>query len=338
MLKSKFFYPIYSKTNATKNPIKNTSILVNTNFYILNEINAQRIIQTIPNKEHFFYLFETIEYITYNELKKEDMFLESSNIIHNNTNKVLLTYKDKQIYNLYDYISNHTNLLLKHRLIIDSYSYLLDSIHLLLKNNLVHNNINTNTICIHDLNECKPIIMKFNQSIHISLFYNRSTTNIKDFNFIQSYLLEFDSSNNYLPLEFHLLSFIFSNKLNSLSKINITTFINNIYNEENLLFLLEKKNNIKIIEYYKKETELYLNNYINCSIEEIINNIFEYYLTWDNYRLSILYLKISIQIKSETESETFFPNFIQLLIHNIHPNPMKRFSIEKTKEEFYQYF
>jgi hypothetical protein len=331
MFKSKFFYPIHSNNNTNKSLLKNTSILANTNFYILNEMNAQKIIQTIPNKENFFYIFDTIEFITYNELKNDDMFLESSNIIHN-TNKVLLTYKEKQIYNLQDYISNHTNLLLKHRLIIDSYSYLLDSIHLLLQNNLIHNNIDTNTVCIHEFDECKPIIFKFDHSINISSFHNTSTNNIKDY--IQSYMLEFDPINNYLPLEFHLLSFIFSNKLNSLSKINITNFINNIYNEENLLFLLEKKNNIEIVQYFKKETELYLYNYINFSIEEIITDIFKYYSTWDNYRLSIFYLEISIQVKSEI----FFSNFIQLLIHNIHPNPIKRFSIEKTKGEIYQYF
>lgn len=329
ILKSKFFYPIH--TNKHKTLTKNTSILVNINFNILNEVNAQKIIQTIPNKENFFYIFDTIEYITYNELKKDDLFLESSNIIHN-TNKILLTYKDEQIYNLQEYISILTNFILKHRFIIDSYCYLLDSIYLLLQNNLVHNNIDANTICIHELDDCKPIIFKFDHSIHIPSFYKTNTSNIKEF--IQPYLLDFDPSNNYLPLEFHLLSFIFSNKLNSLSKINITTFINNIYNEENLLFLLEKKNNIDIIEYHKKEIELYLNNYINFSIEKIITDIFEYYSTWDNYRLSIVYLKIITQI----ESKTFFPNFIQLLIQNIHPNPMKRFSIEKTKEEFYQYF
>jgi hypothetical protein len=266
------------------------------------------------------------------------MFLESSNIIHDNTNTVLLTYKDKQIFDLYDYISSQKNLLLKYRLLIDSYSYLLDSIYLLLQHNLVHNNINKNTICIHELNECKPIIMKFDHSISISSFYN--TSNLKAL--IQPYLLDFDTTNSYLPLEFHLLSFIFSNKLNSLSKVNITTFINNIYNKENLLFLLEKKNNIEIIECYKKEAELYLYHYINVSIEQIINDILKYYNTWDNYRLSIFYLEISIQIelKSETEKETekFFPNFIQLLLHNIHPNPTKRFSIEKTKKDFYSYY
>jgi hypothetical protein len=207
---------------------------------------------------------------------------------------------------------------------------LLDSIYLLLKNNLVHNNIDTNTTCIHEFDECKPIIFKFDHSINISSFHN--TNNVKDY--IQSYILEFNPNNKHFPLEFNLLSFIFSNKLDSLSKININTFINNIYNEENLLFLLEKKNNIEIVQYFKKETILYLNNYINWNIEDIIYNIFKYYSTWDNYRLSIFYLEISIQIKSET----IFSNFIQLLINNIHPNPMKRFSIEKTKEVINQYY
>jgi hypothetical protein len=151
---------------------------------------------------------------------------------------------------------------------------------------------------------------------------------------MKSYLYDFDPNNCYLPIELHVLSFIFTNKLNSLSKINITTFINNIYRKENFLYLLEKNNNIDIIEYHKKELEYYLNNFINLSIENIITNILKYHSTWDNYRLSIVYLKIISQI----ELNSFFIKFNKLLFQNIHPNPLERLSIEKTKEEFYQYF
>jgi hypothetical protein len=325
----KFLYPFHtnlnSKTNTCKKEKDNIYILVTIDFFLLNEINSQKIIKSIHHYENYFYIFDLVEYVTYNELNKDDLYLESSNIINNNTNLALLTYKDRTVYSLDDYLSITSNPIQKYRLIIDSYEYLLSCIQLLLQYNLVHNNINANTICFYNYDDIKPILLKFNHSMNIIPLNNT-------IDYIKPYLLEYDPTNIYLPLEFHILSFIFSNKLESLSKINNETIINDIYNEKNMKFLLEKGNDSNIISDYKKEAITYFNTYINKSIEYIVKDIFNNYQTWDNYNLSIFFLEINL--KSQSQDKYSLNSFIEILISNIHPNPNKRISIKNTMDKF----
>lgn len=317
----KFLYPIHS-TISTKNH-KNISILVSLDFFMRNEIHAQKIIKTIINHDNFFCIFDIIEYITYNELNNDDYFLESSTIINPNTDLALLTYRDKSIYTLYEYLSVITNPIHKYRLIIDSYQYLLSSIKILLQHNLVHNNINANTICIYNFDDIKPILLKFNKSIHI-VSKNHSV------DFIKPYLLDYNASNIYLPIEFHIISFLLTNTLDSLSNINIETIVNNIYKENNMLFLLDEKDYGNIVQDYRNEAINYLNKYINKNIEYIVTDIFNYYQTWDNYNLSIFFLENILPFRNDS----FYNSFIKILICNIHPNPNKRLTINITIDKF----
>jgi len=70
-----------------------------------------------------------------------------------------------------------------------------------------------------------------------------------------------------------------------------------------------------------------------------------YWKTWDNYALSIMYINIiyllNISQKGEypvfTENK-FIGNFSQLLLTNVHPNPEKRFTIEESIDTFKKFF
>ena len=74
---------------------------------------------------------------------------------------------------------------------------------------------------------------------------------------------------------------------------------------------------------------------MNQSFEYILKDILQYYYTWDNYALSILYLRILIGIhRSINIKNKFIILFMKLLVSNIHLNPMKRQSIVSTMENF----
>jgi hypothetical protein len=61
----------------------------------------------------------------------------------------------------------------------------------------------------------------------------------------------------------------------------------------------------------------------------------QYAHTWDNYALSILYLRILIGIhRSIGIKNKFIILFMKLLVQNIHLNPCKRISIEMTIQKF----
>lgn len=315
-MKGYFFYPINCIKNETKNEnhnqdqdkYKSISIIASINNQIQNEWNAFNIINKIIDYEKYFYIFDSIEKITYNELKDDDFFLEGSNIINNSTNLVLIKYSDKPLYSLKETIINTCNLLQRYQLIINSYKYLLDSLNLLIENKIIHNNIQDSVIYLHNINNIKPIFIKFDHAIHIN-------------NQLDLLLLnDYNPSNYHLPLEFHMLSFLQSNKLNSLSNHNIQTIVDDIYNNENNIYIKE----------FKEEGLLFLNTCINKSIQNIKKDILNYYPTWDNYRLSIYYLSILLE-SNQNQSPIDQTSLINLLRMNIHPNPNKRYSISSTK-------
>jgi hypothetical protein len=69
---------------------------------------------------------------------------------------------------------------------------------------------------------------------------------------------------------------------------------------------------------------------MNKPLEYITSNIFQYKATWDNYRLSIVYLQLIIntfQLK-----EKCIQNIIKILLVNTHSNPNLRYSIQKTQD------
>jgi hypothetical protein len=61
----------------------------------------------------------------------------------------------------------------------------------------------------------------------------------------------------------------------------------------------------------------------------------KYSNTWDNYALSIMYLRILIGLhKTIKKDNKFILFFMKLLVVNIHLNPLKRFSIQETHNKF----
>ena len=86
---------------------------------------------------------------------------------------------------------------------------------------------------------------------------------------------------------------------------------------------------LKIITQYKT---LYPNKLLR--IKKIVE---DYYETWDNYSLSIMYLKIyKLTLKKiPSKLHLFHREFIKdILIRNIHPNIKKRHTLELTKKHF----
>ena len=93
------------------------------------------------------------------------------------------------------------------------------------------------------------------------------------------------------------------------------------------------------IKQYKQACLKECLKYVNKPKKEGIKELLEHYSTWDNYALSILYLRIY---------EYFFPkgfhknslliHFSQLLLTNINPDPKKRLTIKETIKRFTNLF
>ena len=83
----------------------------------------------------------------------------------------------------------------------------------------------------------------------------------------------------------------------------------------------------------------FLKKYENIPGDIVIKELIQYYKTWDQYSLSILYLKFYkiIFINGFFESK-FILNFSQLLLTNISPDPNKRLSLYDTLQKYKDIF
>ena len=95
----------------------------------------------------------------------------------------------------------------------------------------------------------------------------------------------------------------------------------------------------RYIETYEKTCIETLKKYINKPKSVIIADILEYHKYWDNYSTSILYLHIIGNItRFFSLKGTFLNKFTMLLTKNIHPNPLKRETLEETFENYNKLF
>ena len=68
---------------------------------------------------------------------------------------------------------------------------------------------------------------------------------------------------------------------------------------------------------------------------KVIHELRESYKTWDNYAVSVLYLRIlGIMYGDIFHENEFIVRFSQLLLENINPSFEKRNSITKTIKKF----
>lgn len=300
------------KYNSNPNN-KFLSQIKTNNFFFQNELLIHKIIN--PDDKRF-YIFQTVEMIDYNEINKNIPSLEYSTTLKHSDN-YLTRYKDIQFLSFEDVLSLHSNNIQSLRFLINSYKFLLDSIYFLVQNNIIHNNISTTSIGINDNNE--PVIFKFD----LSLVLTHSNLNI---NYLSKYFLSYDPTYYYRPLELHLFSYLLSNKLTSLSMFHTEKIIEEVIT--NNMFICNFGENIKSL--YEKEGRKFLEMFINKPFDYIVKQIFKYHSTWDNYRLSILYLQLIIN--TYHLSENFIKKIIKILLVNIHSNPNLRYSIQKTKD------
>jgi hypothetical protein len=264
-------------------------------------------------------LCENSKELTITEIDEDSRKIKGKNRMKDNT--ILLQFEDRKIINLKTYLkelSSSTKYILT---IINFYKYLLNSINLLVNNNIFHNHINFDSIVVDKFEY--PLLTDFSFSID----YSRN--NIVQY--IKHFIIAYDPSYLEWPIELHILSYLLTNKLNSLSSHNIENIIHEVI--KNNIILNTFNNNI--VSSFREESLQYFKKYVNQSYDYILTDILQYSHTWDNYALSILFLRMLIGIHRTIEIKNkFIILFMKLLVYNIHCNPSKRMTIDLTIIKF----
>ena len=210
--------------------------------------------------------------------------------------------------------------------LISAFNHLLKSIKILQKVKVVQFDLKGQNI-VFDTKKLQPIIIDFGLSLPME-----SITNDNLLNYFYIYAPEY-----YVwPLEVHYL--------------NLILHISEEPTRDELKDLVQSyvKANAALDGFsasFKKDFEnsceeqlLYYNT---LTLTERKNLILRFWITWDNYSLSVIYLKfIYFIIRSNDKSifkNSFVRYFAELLLMNIHPDPRRRFTIDKTIIMFNKY-
>ena len=290
-----------------------------------NEIIIGKLIKKIKN--YNFYFLPIISHCPIQIRDVEKKIISKCNIVNVDTDEYILMdipyVQNKPFFEiLIDTSEGKKQTLIR---FTSSYKYLLNALLLLLEHNIVHYDLKGENI-LFNMDIMEPQIIDFGISIPMN--------NVNDEN-LKNYFYVFAPEYYLWPLEIHIINYLIHYAENDLNKENAES-ISELYTSNNKGLVIFSPD---FIEQYKQACLKECMKYVGKPKKEVINELLKYYKTWDNYSLSILYLRIY---------EYFFPvgfhknklliNFSQLLLLNINPNPNKRLTINETIKRFTELF
>ena len=325
------FSPYISCKGKRTNNYEYISKIQIKNFSADNEIEIGKKIKGIRN---YYYFFVPAIYhcdINVSEFKNTD--INKCRFIKRNKKapfvllKMLFIDYKRQYISYSDYIIqkiNNREILLN---LIDSYQHLLSAIGLLISNKICHFDLNENNILFSQV-RTTPLLIDFGLSIPM---YKKEGINMSDYFYV--YVPEY----YFWTLEVHYINLLLHvNKEPTYADI---TNLCKIYVRENIP--LQQNFSRDFLQKYEKLCVEVLDNYRSNAFTA--KDLLVYWETWDNYALSIMYLRILFYLNL-TESgvayteNSFVSDFTELLLQNIHPDPRRRLTIKKTKEIFSSFF
>jgi hypothetical protein len=310
MKSTNVYYHFKEATYNDAHKTKSTYKVVRYTPFVSNELTISQTIAKIPNYSTFFHIYLEM--------------VDDRTMLGNKPNEIMLKIADAQLIYLKNYLKALSSPKLYICTIINFYKTYLKSIQLLVDRQIVHNCIQFDALMVN-LPNATPIITDFSVSLNI--------LKIISLDYIRPFFIQYDPEYITWPIELHILSFLLTNKLPSLSLTNIQNIIRDTSRSNTVLQTF----GTAIVSTYETEALEYFGKYVNKSVNYIVSDIFYYYDTWDNYALSIVFLRILIGVHksistgtSTSKQNKFIILFMKLLVGNIHFNPLKRLSICNT--------
>lgn len=308
------------KINKNVQHNENGSKIVLYDFFSVNEINISKKIKNIPYNANYFDIISDYNFI---DISKIDENLIENIDLNENKKYIFFHYNNEERVDFQDFLFNLSNIKYFISSLLDSYTKLLNSLIKLNNENICFFELNTDNIVFSNNNTL--FLKNFNNSILIS--------NLNE-SYIKNIIKNIDNY-TYKPLEIHVLFYLIINNEETLSLSFIETICSNYVKNMNILLLFSQR----YIETYEKTCIETLKKYINKPKSAIITDILEYHKYWDNYSISILYLHLVGNItRFFSLKDTFLNKFTMLLTKNIHPNPLKRETLEEMIKNYNKLF
>jgi serine/threonine protein kinase len=211
--------------------------------------------------------------------------------------------------------------------IIENYTYLLEALETLLAANIVHFDIKSDNI-LYNQQTHLPLILDFGLSMYIPDLQQADALAIYFYNYTPDYYI--------WPLEVHVINYLlYELEGEGLGEADVKK-IAAAYVQHNKGLT---NFSAQFHEDYLAACETYLRTYVGKNKKKTIDVLLSFYSSWDNYSLSILYLKtLSLMFPQGFHKNSLILYFSQMLLYNIHPDPAKRYSLADTKQRFKDIF
>ena len=205
--------------------------------------------------------------------------------------------------------------------IINSFNVLLRSISLLVNKKIVHYDLKGSNI-LYSTRKNIPLIIDFGLSIDMNNINNKSLKEVF-YTYAPQYYV--------WPLEVHYLGLLFNVDKEPSEEMLSNLAKEYVKNNKGI----NKNFSPNFLKKYEKSCLEQLKVYSQMRFEERVKFIMNFWNTWDNYALSITYLRFLRYLAIQGFYENSFIKFMgKLLLQNIHPNPNKRLSLIDTTHTF----
>jgi serine/threonine protein kinase len=293
------------------------------NFTSNNEINIGKMVRNQGGYELFF--LPVLTSCDINIRKSSIGEISKCKIIDNHKNKyVAMSMKYLKNRNFVD-IVKYADSRMVIQTFIESYKYLLMAIEKLTYINVIHFDLKLENIIFHGYTY-EPRIIDFGISVPVG---DLNASNMKH------YFYTYAPSYYVWCIDIIIINFLLHETDTELTDANAET-ISRMYvanNKALSIFSSEEVNQ------YLDVCIKHIKTYVGRPREEVIQELMKYSNTWDNYSLSIIYLKLIDGLFPNRENNnTFIILMIRILFTNIHPDPSKRLTINDTMIQFSNIF
>ena len=288
---------------------------VKNDFFGKNEVVILRRLIMLPNCSNHFHVCKSIETVKIAELGTNEYNLQTINCLKDD-HSMLLRYADEELLYMDGFLRSLSCSRKYIYLLTDFYVRLLTNIHLLVSNNIVHNNIGFKTMVVNSFE--LPILTNFRFSLNLSVSGSKMNECLKHI------FIQYNPGHIYWSPEIHLLCYILTNKLSSLSLNNVETVLSG------LKMVYDNNDNYNaLLKHFAK--------YVNMNCDQIIADIMRFSGTWDQYSLGICYLKLIGDLEKNIKtSNNFVVMFLELLRNTVNALPSKRPSVSETLAKYKQ--
>lgn len=290
-----------------------------------NEIKIGKKIKEIKTYNLFF--VPILKYCKVDVGSIEDKDINKCTILKKNPTKKYVVMKIKYIEGstFLDYIIKNKNNSQILRNIINSYNHLLLCLEKLVSRNIIHYDLKSENIMFNERLEL-PHILDFGISIDLSSFdFSSIDKKLRDSFYV--YAPEYYT----WPLEVHYMSYLLHESEDPSEDALIDMASRYVEGNKGLT----KNFSPEFLKKFTNKCYDQLIYYKSLGLQKAIEKILSYWKTFDNYSLSIVFLKLIHYINIEGYIKNNLIIFkTKLLLQNIDPNPENRLSIKDTVQAY----